>query len=161
YDGATLLGTAALSGSPATATFTTAALAVGTHMIRAHYSGDSLFAASDSGFQPASVQSIVPASGLYQPEAVAVDGRGGAFIADTGNNRVVEVKPDGTQTTIGSGLNQPVGVAVDGAGDVFIAESENFQVVEVPANGGIPVIVASGFMPGGVAVDGAGDLFIV
>src|SRR5262249_39669970 len=40
YDGTTVLGTATLSGSPATATLTTAALPPGVHMIGASYSGD-------------------------------------------------------------------------------------------------------------------------
>ena len=52
-----------------------------------------------------------------------MDGSGDLFIADDCYNWVVEVKPDGTQTTVGSGLNRPFGVAVDGAGDVFIADT--------------------------------------
>src|SRR5262249_41675323 len=40
YDGTTILGSATLAGSPATATFTTAALAVGPHTITARYFGD-------------------------------------------------------------------------------------------------------------------------
>ena len=85
---------------------------------------------------------------------MAVDGSGDVFIADTGNNRVVEVKADGTQTTVGSGLNDPVGVAVDGTGDVFIADFGNNRVVEVKADG-TQTTVGSGLNhPVGVAVDG-------
>src|SRR5262249_56464843 len=40
YDGTTLLGTKTLSGSPATATFITTALADGPHTITAAYSGE-------------------------------------------------------------------------------------------------------------------------
>ena len=41
---------------------------------------------------------------------MAVDAAGDVFIADTGNNRVVEVPAGGgAQTTMGSGLNQPWG----------------------------------------------------
>ena len=82
-------------GQPGDGHLTTAALAVGPHTITARYSGDSNFAASASGVEPASVQSVVPASGLL-PQGVAVDGSGDVFIADSGNNRVVEVKADGT-----------------------------------------------------------------
>ena len=56
------------------------------------------------------------------PYGVAVDGSGDVFIADIDNNQVVEMKADGTQTTVGSGLFGPRGVAVDGSGDVFIAD---------------------------------------
>src|SRR5271170_5124777 len=36
-------------------------------------------------------QTIVGASGLNHPSAVAVDDKGNVFAADTGNNRVVEI----------------------------------------------------------------------
>src|SRR5262249_57407191 len=100
YDGTTLLGTATLSGSPATATWTTTALALGPHTITARYSGDNKFVASASGVQPASGQSIVLDSGLNNPNSVAVDGSGDVFIADSNNNWVVEVTANGTQTTV-------------------------------------------------------------
>jgi hypothetical protein len=49
-DGATILGTGTLSGSPtATATFSTNGLAIGSHTITAIYSGDTNFAGSTSG----------------------------------------------------------------------------------------------------------------
>src|ERR1017187_6486531 len=54
----------------------------------------------------AGFQTTVPASGLAYPSGVAVDGAGDVFIADTGNNQVVEVTPSGVQTTVpASGLN--------------------------------------------------------
>jgi Bacterial Ig-like domain (group 3)/NHL repeat len=106
-------------------------------------------------------QTIV-GSGLNLPNGLAVDGAGNVFIADTNNNRVVEVPASGgAQTTVGSGLGSPAGVAVDGAGDVFIADTNNNRVVEVPASGGAQTTVGSGLgSPAGVAVDGAGDVFI-
>jgi YVTN family beta-propeller protein len=105
--------------------------------------------------------------GLSSPGGVAVDVAGDVFIADSGNNRVVEVPAGGgAQFTVGSGLNDPTGVAVDGAGDVFIADSSNNRVVEVPYLGNgtygtqtdVPRLGLHG--PQGVAVDGAGDVFI-
>jgi serine/threonine-protein kinase len=158
YDGPKVLGTAKLSGSPATATLTTTALAAGPHMISAAYSGDSNFTASQSGVTPASVQAVVPATGLAVPTGVAVDGTGDVFIADPLLNQVVEFKPDGTQTTIGSGLSFPLGVAVDQSGNVFIADTGNNRVLEV--TGGTQTTVASGLTaPRGVAVDNHGHVF--
>jgi sugar lactone lactonase YvrE len=157
YDGATVLGTATLSGGPATATLTTAALTGGTHMLTAHYSGDTDFVASVS----IGAQTDVPADGLSLPWGVAVDAAGDVFIADAANNRVVEVKPDGSQSTVGSGLRIPLGVAVDAAGDVFIADAANNRVVEVKPDGS-QATIASGLSnnPTAVAVDAAGDVFI-
>jgi hypothetical protein len=160
YADGKLLGTATLAGSPPTATFTTTALALGPHTITARYSGDSDFAASSSGVEPASAQAVVPAAGLSSPFGVAVDGSGDVFIADAGNNRVVEVKPDGTQTTVASGLSGPTGVAVDGAGDVFIADYGHNRVVEVKPDGTQTTVGSGLSLPDGVAVDGSGDVFI-
>ena len=107
----------------------------------------------------------VPATGLDDPWGVALDGAGDVFIADTYNNRVVEVRPDGgAQITVGTGLNNPTGVAVDGAGDIFIADEGNSRVVEVPVGcttDTCQTTVGSGLSNAfGVAVDGAGDIFI-
>ena len=71
---------------------------------------------------------------------MAVDGSGDVFIADSGNNRVLEVQADGTQTTVGFGLKTPSGAAVDGTGDLFIADIGNSRVVKVTA--GVPVTVS-------------------
>jgi serine/threonine protein kinase, bacterial len=101
---------------------------------------------------------------------VAVDGAGDVFIADTYNNRVVEVPWTGSGfgaeiTLPASGLNDPYGVAVDTAGDVFIMDTYNNRLVELPWTGsgyGAQITLpASGLInPYGVAVDTAGDVFI-
>jgi sugar lactone lactonase YvrE len=108
---------------------------------------------------------------LSYPFGAAVDGAGDLFIADTYNNRVVEVPAIGTSVAIdptvnGTGLQLPYDVAVDGAGDLFIVDKSNNRMVEVPAGGGAPIAIdpvvnSEGLSsPNGVAVDGAGDLFI-
>jgi large repetitive protein len=101
-------------------------------------------------------------SGFDLPGGVAVDAKGDVFVADSLNNRVVEVPAGGgAQITIGSGLSGPSSVAVDGVGDVFIADPYNNNVVKVQAGGGAQSTVGSGLnVPYGVAVDGAGDVFI-
>ncbi len=62
---------------------------------------------------------------------MAVDAAGDVFVADSGNNAVKEVLPNGTINTIGSGFAFPAGVAVDAAGDVFVADRDNLRVVEL------------------------------
>jgi hypothetical protein len=108
------------------------------------------------------VQTTVPASGLNCARGVGLDGAGDVFIADSNNNRVIEVPVGGgAQLTVGSGLAGPQGVEVDKTGDIFIADTNNNRVIELPAGGGAPFTVGSGLSyPGAVAVDGAGDVFI-
>ena len=109
--------------------------------------------------------------GLAAALGLAVDGAGDVFIADSGNNRVVEVAAGGNTSAIdpkvdGISLSLPGGVALDGAADLFIADEGNSRVVEVPVGGGAassiePTVNGEQFSgPLGVAVDGAGDLFV-
>ncbi len=89
-------------------------------------------------------------------------GPGDLFIADSANNRAVEIRPSGVQTTIASGLNQPAGIAVDGAGNVFITNTYNNQIVEVPVGKAQTVLSVAGLsLPQDVKVDAAGNLFIL
>jgi hypothetical protein len=128
-----------LSGSPATATLTIQALAAGAHRITASYSGDNNFAASQSGVEPTSKQVVVLANGIAGLPPLAADGQGDFFYPDT-SNQVVEIKVDGSKTTVGSGLVFPTGVAVDGQGDVFIDDVGLNEEVEVLA--GLPLTVS-------------------
>jgi hypothetical protein len=101
---------------------------------------------------------------LNAPEGVAVDRAGDLFIADTFNDAVREVTPDGTITTLvntaakpgktgvpgpanAAELNSPYAVTVDNStGNVYIADTSNNAIREVT---GLPVPTTSG--PGPVA----------
>lgn len=130
------------------------------------------------------------AAQLSQPVAVASDGAGNLFIADTLNNRVRRV--DGITNTIttvaGTGapgstgdggpataatLDLPLGIAVDAFGNVFVATSN--RVRRISASMGIITTVAGGGVSGtgegvaatavdmnpvSLAVDAGGNLFI-
>jgi NHL repeat len=86
---------------------------------------------------------------LDAPQAIAVNAAGDVFIADTDNNRVDEVLPnghivgfagdgkpgyrgDGGRAT-GAQLTEPTGVAVDSAGNVYIADVGNNVIRRVDA----------------------------
>jgi len=78
---------------------------------------------------------------LNKPRGVAVDAVGNLFIADTGNNRIRKVTPDGVISTVagigtdgfsGDGgpatsaqLGNPLGVAIDAAGNLLISASSS------------------------------------
>jgi trimeric autotransporter adhesin len=97
---------------------------------------------------------------LYYPAAIAVDAAGSLFIADTRNERVRKVTPDGIITTVAGNLTgraagdggpalqaqliEPAGVAVDAAGNLFIAEAAGNRVREVNTAGVISTIAGNG-----------------
>ena len=129
-------------------------------------------------------------SQLNSPHGVAVDSAGNLYIADTFNNEVEKVTPDGTLSIIaGTGsqgpptpgpatssqLSLPGGVAVDSAGNVYIADTGNEEIEKVAPGGTLSIIAGNGsqgppipgpatsshfLVPEGVAVDGAGNVYI-
>jgi len=110
--------------------------------------------AGPSGF-PATLSS------LDHSQDVAVNAAGDVFIADTYNNRVVKVTPQGQAVAVagdgvagysGDGklgafaeLNEPNGVAVDSQGNLYIADSANNVIRRVDAKTGIITTVAGDY----------------
>jgi len=100
-------------------------------------------------------------SSLDHPQNVAVNAQGDVFIADTYNNRVVRVTPQGQVATVagdgvagysGDGrlaafaeLSQPTGLAVDAKGNLYIADSANNVIRRVDARTGIITTVAGDY----------------
>jgi trimeric autotransporter adhesin len=94
------------------------------------------------------------------PFGVAVDGGGNLYIADTGNEVVRKVSPDGTISTVaGTGirgytgdggparnalLDGPEAVAVDAAGNLYIADTFNGRIRRVGTDGVITTVAGVG-----------------
>jgi streptogramin lyase len=104
---------------------------------------------------------VATRSQLDAPQAVAVNGAGDVFVADTVDNRVVEVLPNGHFVTFaGNGkvgykgdggsadhaeMTEPTGVAIDNSGNVYIADGGNNVIRRVDAGTGIITTVAGDF----------------
>jgi uncharacterized protein (TIGR03437 family) len=97
---------------------------------------------------------------LNTPQGVAADSSGNLYVADTLNNVVRKVSPNGTISNFagngGAGssgdgsaatsaqLHGPQGLAVDASGNLFIADTLNAKVRKVSTNGVIGTVVGSG-----------------
>ena len=112
------------------------------------------------------------------PIGLAVDASGRVVVADTYNDRIRAVLPDGTVTTIaGSGragavdgplhaaqFHTPCGVAIDRAGTVYVADTGNGAVRMISPSGFVAAVgplPAEGLLrPIGIAVNADGSLYV-
>jgi sugar lactone lactonase YvrE len=104
-------------------------------------------------------------TGFSHPTGLATDAKGRLFVADTGNNRIVEILPTGQQFNFATGLAGPLAVAADAFGQIFVADTGAGEVVryEVGANGaddGSKVVARGLDEPAGVAADAQGNFFV-
>lgn len=97
---------------------------------------------------------------LLYAGGIAADGHGNLYIADTGNNRVRRVSPDGTITTIaGNGiggfsgdrgmatsaaLRMPSGLAIDAGDNLYILDRGNQRIRKITADGIITTAAGNG-----------------
>jgi len=125
------------------------------------------------------------AASINAPLGVVVDDNGDIFIADTGNNRIRQVTPDGVIHTIagqnaaafgGDGgpaaaaqITAPGGLVLDGAGDLYFADTGNNRVRRLvpeaapppPAPVAMPplsAVSAASLLPGPIA---PGELIVI
>ena len=105
----------------------------------------------------------------YNPCGIAM----GAYVVDSGNNRIVYLSQDGASSfgKTGSGTNEfqwPKGIAVDTNGHIFIVDSGNGRIVHISNwwGGEWAALGTSGtgthhfFNPFGVAVDASGHIYV-
>lgn len=97
---------------------------------------------------------------LFTPSTAAVGPDNSVYIADTANNRIRRLTPDGIITTVaGTGvpgargdggpatsarLNQPYGIAAAPDGSLYIADSNNHRIRRVSPDGVISTIAGNG-----------------
>ena len=112
--------------------------------------------------------------GFRGPTGIAVDARGRIIVADTYNDRIRAIHPDGTVSTIaGSGtpgladgpaaasaFHTPSGVAVDPALNIYVADSGNVAIRKISPDGGVTSVPDQGLVrPVSVAIAPDGVIY--
>jgi DNA-binding beta-propeller fold protein YncE len=121
------------------------------------------------------------------PSGLTVDANGTLYVADTGNNAIRRITPDGVVSTIagdsvagdrdGPGpqarFNGPIGVAVDRRGRIIVADTYNDRIRAIDLDGTVHTLAGSRtggvdgassearfHTPSGVAVDASGNIHV-
>lgn len=99
------------------------------------------------------------------PIGVAASSDGSIFVADTYNDRIRKIAPDGAVTTIAGGdgtLDTPCGVAVAPDGAIVVADTGHARLVRIDRDGtAIPVAGPDGLAePTGLAIGSDGAILV-
>jgi sugar lactone lactonase YvrE len=139
---------------------------------------------------PGSLDGTGGAARFSLPFALAVDGAGNVYVADSVNNTIRKITPAGVVNTLagmagmpgavdGPGttarFRSPAGIAVDGSGNLYVADTGNHTIRKITPAGVVgPLAGLAGMFgptdgtgtaarfnsPHGVAVDGSGNVYV-
>ncbi len=125
---------------------------------------------------------------FWYPAGIAVDASGYLYVADSHNNRIRKVSPEGAVTTFaGTGVRgyadgpgavaefyNPEGVALDASGNLYVADLHNNRIRKISPEGVVSTVAGSGASgaddgkganasfnsPYDVAVDAIGNVYV-
>ena len=95
------------------------------------------------------------------PIGVAIDpSTNDLWLADTYNDRLVQLAPNGTQLSVISGLGAPTGLAFSPMGVLYIAQAGGHLILRKSANGTLSPFFNNTYIPNQITFDWLGNLYI-
>ncbi|AEU38324.1 NHL repeat-containing protein [Granulicella mallensis] len=109
--------------------------------------------------------------GLNNPQGIAIDGAGNAWVAESSGNSVIEFSSAGKVLSgaagyTGGGLNGPLAISIDSSNNVWVANSSAASVTKFSSSGAV-LSGTSGYtgggvrFPQGIAIDGSGNAWVI
>ena len=146
----------------------------GTPYVLSTLAGSSTFGSTDSSDGSATFST---------PKGVTVDSNGNVYVADSNNQKIRKITPEGVVSTLAGDGSQgstdgssgsatfynPTGVAVDSSGYVYVGDTYNNKIRKITPDGVVSTLafapgpggsVAYLYYPYGVAVDTNGHVYV-
>ena len=104
---------------------------------------------------------------FFEPFALAVDNSGFVYVADSNNNEIRKITPQGVVTTLigpKAGLYGPSGIAVNAAGTVYVSNTYGYAIEQITPAGVMTTLTSSlgssCTYPWGLIVNAAGTIYV-
>lgn len=159
----------------------------GSHAIRKIMAGGNVVTIAGNGY-PAYADGSGIETHFREPVSLAVDHTGNVYVADSGNNSIRKITPDGTVSTLAGDVRPgykdgegrearffwPTGVAMDSFGNIYVCDSQNNRIRRVTPEGFVSTVAGMGIpgfadgsgynaqfsFPTGIEVDKAGNIYV-
>src|SRR3990172_7870941 len=159
----------------------------GSHTIRKIVEGSAVTTIAGNGY-PAYLDGNGVKTHFREPISLAVDRDGNIYVADSGNNAIRKITPDGTVSTLAGGskpgykdgkghdarFSWPTGVAIDSFGNIYVCDSQNNRIRRITPEGVVSTVAGMGIpgfadgtgynvqfrFPTGIGVDKTGNIYV-
>ena len=110
-----------------------------------------------------------------RPRGITTDSNGYLYVADTNNNSIRKISPNGNLVTTisSSGINKPFGIVVDQSGNIYVSDPENHRIQKITPTGVVSTFAGSsqGYangigtaakfdFPFGLTIDASGNIYV-